>query len=171
METTQRTRRIVFTAVFAALVFVTTYAVKIPTFTGGYVHPGDAMIVLGAFFLGPWLGAIAGGLGSALTDLAGGYLVFVPGTLVIKALMGLVCGWILCRAERQNVLVAVVAAVAAEAIMVLGYFGYEALFLGFGVGAVASVLANIGQGVFGAVAGVLLYLALRKIPGAARLVT
>ena len=164
MERTQQTRRLVFTAVFAALIFAATYAVKIPTFTGGYVHPGDAVLILGACFQGPWLGALAGGVGSALTDLAGGYLVFVPGTLVIKALMGLLCGGILRRAKRGGAAVVIAAAVAAEVIMVLGYFGYEAVFLKFGLGAAASIPANIGQGIFGAAAGTALYLALRKTP-------
>lgn len=161
MKRMQQTRELVFTAVFAALIFAATYVVKIPTFTGGYVHPGDAVLILGACFLGPWLGAIAGGVGSALTDLAGGYLIFVPGTLVIKALMGLVCGGILRKTERGSATV-VIAAVVTEIIMVLGYFCYEAVFLKFGLGATASIPANIGQGIFGVAVGSALYLALRK---------
>ena len=37
--------------------------------------------------------------------------------------------------------------------MVLGYFAYEALFMGFGLGAAGSIPGNIGQGVVGAVIG------------------
>ena len=34
MERRDKTRQIIYTAVFAALIFAATYAVKIPTFTG-----------------------------------------------------------------------------------------------------------------------------------------
>ena len=164
MERRDKTRQIIYTAVFAALIFAATYAVKIPTFTGGYVHPGDAVLILGACLLGPLPGALAGALGSALTDLAGGYLVYVPGTLVIKGAMGLCCGAILRLSPRRGGWAAAVGAVAAEALMVAGYFDYEAVCLGLGMGAAASVPANMGQGLFGAAAGVALYLALRKLP-------
>ena len=48
--------------------------------------------------------------------------------------------------------------------MVAGYFAYEAVCLGLGMGAAASVPANMGQELFGAAAWVALYLALRKLP-------
>lgn len=47
------------------------------------------MVLLGAYLLGPAYGAVAGGAGPALADLLSGYAMYVPGTLVIKALMGL----------------------------------------------------------------------------------
>ena len=162
MERRDKTRQIIYTAVFAALIFAATYAVKIPT--GGYVHPGDAVLILGACLLGPGPGALAGALGSALTDLVGGYLVYVPGTLIIKGAIGLCCGAILRLSPRRGGWAAAVGAVAAEALMVAGYFAYEAVCLGLGMGAAASVPANMGQGLFGAAAGVALYLALRKLP-------
>ena len=49
--------------------------------------------------------------------------------------------------------------------MVLGYFGYEAAALGYGLGALASVPANLVQGAVGLVTGVLLTVGLRRIPG------
>ena len=162
MERRDKTHRLIYTALFAALIFAATYAVKIPTFTGGYVHPGDAVLILGACLLGPGGGALAGALGSALTDLAGGYLIYVPGTLVIKGAMGLCCGAVARLGRRRSAWAAAVGAAAAETLMVAGYFAYEALCLGFGMGAAASVPANIGQALFGAAAGVALYLALGR---------
>lgn len=156
-----RTKKIVYTALFAALIFVVGYLIKIPTPTAGYIHPADAVLVLAASMLGPGLGLIAAAIGSALTDLIGGYFVYVPATLIIKGIMGLVCGLLVYRANGSRLRI-ILGAVLAEAIMVVGYFAFEATFLGYGLGAVSSVPGNILQGVFGAVVGVLLYFALRK---------
>ena len=38
---TERTRRIILAALFAALTAVGTMIIKIPTPTQGYIHPGD----------------------------------------------------------------------------------------------------------------------------------
>ena len=73
-------------ALLAALTYVATTVIKIPTPTGGYVHPGDGMVLLSGWLLGPWWGGAAAGIGSMLVDLLGGYASFVPGTLVIKFL-------------------------------------------------------------------------------------
>ena len=40
--------------------------------------------------------------------------------------------------------------------MVLGYFVYEAVFMGFGIGAAGSIPGNIGQGVVGVIIGCVL---------------
>ena len=42
------------------------------------------------------------------------------------------------------------ASILAEAFMVLGYFIYEAVFLGIGIGALPAIFGNIGQGIVGA---------------------
>ena len=78
------------TALFAALACVATMSIRIPTpGTGGYIHPGDAIVILAGIILGPVYGMLAGGIGSALSDLIGGYFVYVPITLVIKGLVAL----------------------------------------------------------------------------------
>ena len=82
-------RMLVLTALFTALGYVATRLLIVPSPTGGYMNLGDAVVLLGAYLLGPVYGAIAGGLGPALADLLSGYPAWVPGTLVIKALMGL----------------------------------------------------------------------------------
>ena len=64
------------TALFAALACVATMSIRIPTpGTGGYIHPGDAIVILAGIILGPVYGMLAGGIGSALSDLIGGYFV------------------------------------------------------------------------------------------------
>ena len=44
-------------------------------------------MLLGGWLLGPVYGAVAGGVGSALADLAGGFPVWILPTLIIKAVM------------------------------------------------------------------------------------
>ena len=42
------------TALFAALACVATMSIRIPTpGTGGYIHPGDAIVILAGIILGP----------------------------------------------------------------------------------------------------------------------
>lgn len=159
-------RKLVFAALFAALTCVATMVIKIPIpATGGYVHPGDAVVLLSAFLLGPWWGAAAAGVGSGLADLLAGYALYVPGTFIIKFLVALVAGAILsAKFIKNDALHAAVAGVVGEAVMVLGYFVYEAFILKYGaVVALGSVVANCLQGAFGVIVGVLLYLALKKV--------
>lgn len=78
-------KNLVMAALFAALSCVATSIIRIPTpGTGGYIHPGDAIVILSGVFLGPVYGLFAGGIGSALSDFIGGYFVYVPITFVIK---------------------------------------------------------------------------------------
>jgi len=158
-----QTRRLVIAAMLTAFCCVATMVVRIPSPTGGYLNMGDAVIILSALLLGPWTGAVVGGVGAAAADLLSGYAVYVPGTLVIKALMGITLGVI---HRRKGAASAVISAVVAEIIMVGGYYVYTAAFLGVGfAGALPEIPGNCMQGIFGVIAGCLLYFALRKVPG------
>ena len=69
-------RKIVIAALLAAFTCIATMSIRIPTpGTGGYIHPGDAIVLLSGIILGPGYGFLAAGIGSALADLLGGYLV------------------------------------------------------------------------------------------------
>ncbi len=157
--------KLVMGALFAALICVATIVIVIPSPTGGYVNPGDSMVLLGAFLLGPAWGAIAAGLGSALADVILGYVVYAPGTLLIKGSMALLSGFLLRKmCDSRPAVAAVLASLAGAVVMVSGYFVYSAVFLGYGMGALADVPGNCVQGIFGSVAGSALFLALSKMP-------
>lgn len=158
------TRYLVFAALFAAITCAFTMFPKIPTPLGGYVNCGDAIVLLGAFLLGPLWGALAAGVGSAMADIISGYAIYAVGTLVIKALMALAAGGIIKLSMRRILLVSILAAVVGEAIMVLGYFVFEATLMGFGMASAANIPFNCVQGVFGSAASVALYIALIKTP-------
>lgn len=82
------TKKLILAALFAALSCVATMAIRIPTpGTGGYIHPGDAIVILCGVILGPVWGFLAAGMGSCMSDLLGGYLMYVPITFVIKGLV------------------------------------------------------------------------------------
>lgn len=162
---TENTKRMIWAGLFAALTAVATMVIRVPSPTGGYINPGDAMVILAAFLLGPGWGAAAAGLGSALADLISGYIIYAPATFVIKAAMALAAGGFLRKAKAKHSFgSAVLGAVTAELIMIAGYFAFTALVLGFGWGAVAEIPGNIVQGIFGAFAGTSLYIALLRIP-------
>ena len=156
-----RTREIVMTALMAALACVATKVLNLPTPTGGYLNTGDAVVLLGAFLLGPWYGAAAGGIGSALADLLGGYMAYVPATLVIKAAMAMTAG-LLYRKLGQQKSGLLLCGIAGELPMVLGYWLYEAWMLRSFAGSAAGIPGNLAQAAFGIVAAALLASALRR---------
>ncbi|MDR7435252.1 MAG: ECF transporter S component [Armatimonadota bacterium] len=87
------TRELTLTALLVALVAVATMAFRIPIpATQGYFNLGETMVYLSALLFGPWVGGVAGGIGSALADVLGGYTQFAPFTLVIKGFEGFVAG-------------------------------------------------------------------------------
>ena len=72
-----KTLKLVISALMASMVCVATIVIKIPIpATGGYINLGDCIVLLSGVVLGPLYGGLAAGLGSALADLLGGYVVF-----------------------------------------------------------------------------------------------
>lgn len=158
---------IVLSAVMAALVTVSTYMVQIPVpATGGYINIGDAMVFTSALLFGPVVGGFAGGVGSALADLWGGYLMFVPITLVVKGLEGTVAGLI---RNGKSTIRDVLAVLVGGTIMVMGYFVAEAFLLGFGVpAALVETPGNTFQVAVGALVSIPVTLVVRRYTQARR---
>ena len=96
-----------------------------------------------------------------LADIFSGYAHYAPGTLIIKAVMAFVAA-IIFKQLKNKTLSSVLGAVAAEAIMVLGYFAYAGMLLGKGIAAAASIPGNLVQAAVGIVVSVVLYFALEK---------
>jgi uncharacterized membrane protein len=164
--------------------------IKIPTPTMGYIHPGDAVVLLSGFLLGPLYGGLAAGIGSMFADLFSGYVSYAPATLIIKALTAIFAVLIatalqkvLNKAKVEDtlsakamILTVLPASLIGEAFMVLGYFVFEIFLMGLSAGdgfssaslaagaasAVAGIPFNIVQGLFGAVIATILYPVLKK---------
>ena len=152
--------RLVMTGVLMALACVATMVIQIPSPTHGYMNLGDCVVLLSGCLLGPVYGAVAGGVGSALADLLSGYAVYVPGTLVIKAVMAALAGTLYRRSRK----LLPVGAVLAELVMIVGYWLYDGFLMGSLAGSAAGIPSNIIQGVFGGVCGVALVAALSRVP-------
>ncbi|MEM2094882.1 MAG: ECF transporter S component, partial [Candidatus Bathyarchaeia archaeon] len=128
--------------------------------TGGYINIGDAMVFVSALLFGPIVGGFAGGVGSALADLLGGYLVFAPITLVVKGLEGFVAGLIRDGISPVRDALAVL---VGGIIMIVGYLISEAIILGLGFAAASvEVPGNILQILVGGLASLPTTLIVRK---------
>lgn len=166
-----KTRELTLTALLIALTTVATLVIRIPVpATQGYINLGDSLVYISALLFGPVTGLLAGGIGSALADLIGGYSQFAPYTLVIKGLEGLLVGLLAWRMIKRptptvgGVLAAVAAIAVGGATMVFGYFVAEAFLLKLGVAAAsAEVPGNIFQVVGGLIVAIPAGLALRNL--------
>ncbi|WP_297420117.1 ECF transporter S component [Thermococcus sp.] len=146
--------------ILAALVTVATTIIRVPTpTTGGYLNFGDTMVMFSAMVFGPVIGVFAGGVGSALGDITGGYPGWAPITLVVKGLEGLLVGYIAMRGDSTGNLV--VAGVVGGTIMVLGYLSFEAYMFGIPV-ALTEVPGNTLQAVTGILVGTALAKVIKK---------
>ena len=140
-------KKLVLASLMAALTCMATMVIEIPSPANGYVNLGDCIVLLSGWLLGPWYGAAAAGIGSMMADIFAGYAYYAPGTLVIKGLMGFLSA-VLYRVLYKKLpkIAMVTSGIAAEALMVAGYFIYAALFLGYG-----AMAGNIGGGGLGAI--------------------
>lgn len=163
----QKTKTMVMTALFAALACVATMAIRIPTpGTGGYIHPGDAIVILCGIFLNPAAAFLAAGLGSCMADLLGGYFIYVPITFAIKGLVALTAGYLYrgLSHKTRTPYPAVIAGGIADIVLVAGGYGVCEVFLYGGGAALASVPANIIQGISGLLISAALFPLLHAIP-------
>ena len=156
-------KKIVLTALIAALVYVATSIITIPSPLKGYLNLGDCMVLLAGWMLPPGYGFLAAGLGSALADVGAGYFTYAPATFLIKggmALIAFVCQRLL-RKRLGKLPSQLMGAVLAEAWMVLGYYVFEGFLYGF-IPSAVNIPANAVQGVAGILIGIILIKALEK---------
>ncbi|WAM32401.1 ECF transporter S component [Caldicellulosiruptor naganoensis] len=167
----------IFAGLLAAAVFVLTFAIKIPLLTG-YFNIGDVIIMIASILFGKGIGFLAGSFGSALADLAAGYLIYAPFTFIIKGLEGYFCGLIfekLGKDKKQN-LGFIISSVVSGIWMAVGYFLAEGFVLkylssalnvnrdlqfGFKT-ALVNFPFNLLQGILSAVVAVILIVPLYK---------
>ena len=156
-----RTKTLITTSMLAALIFVITFLIAIPVpMTSAYVNIGDSVIYCAGMLVGaPWA-AVAAGIGSMLADWAVGVPIYMPATLIIKALMGFVCAKIMRKGELPRF---VLACVVGGAIMVVGYGAYEAVFMGGWGYVTATVIANTIQWAGGVAGAIALYYPVKRI--------
>lgn len=159
----KKIQKLAISALLTSIVCVATFVVKIPSpATNGYFNLGDCFVLLSGFVLGPVYGALAAGLGSALADILSGYMQYAPATFVIKTLMAVAAYFFAKALAKKPLIGKILSGIAAETIMVLGYFGYEAIILGYGIAAAGSIFSNVMQGIVGIIAGIAVTTAIEK---------
>lgn len=141
-------RTITLAALGAALVGVATSVLRFPI-PLGYAHLGNCVILLFGVYSDPWVGAFAGGIGSALSDLLG-YPEWTLPTLIIKTLMGLSVSHLAKGQEgclrAPRTLMAVVVGIV---IMVVGYFLGGSILYGSFITGAAQIPGLVMEGVVG----------------------
>lgn len=155
------TKNLVLAAMFAALTFVlTAYFFHVPIgVNGGYIHFGDSMIYLAASVLPLPYAMAAGAIGAGLSDLMSGSVMWVPATVIIKALMAA-----MFTAKRDKLLCKhnALALIPAALICTVGYYLAESIMTGNFVVGLASSPLNLIQSAGSSALYVLLALAFDK---------
>lgn len=162
MTRKNHTKTLIVSSILAALIFVFTYLIRIPVSSyGAYMNIGDCVIYCAGMLVGgPWAAA-ASGIGSMFADILAGGGIYIPATLVIKGLMGLVCAMLMKNAKLPKF---ILACVLGGAIMVIGYGLFEWIAFGWTY-AIAAVPFNLLQWIAGVVGAVALYYPVKRIKG------
>lgn len=115
-------KRITKIAMMAAIIFVCTYTFKIPiAITGGYTHLGDCAIFVGVMTLGRKDGTVAAAVGAALSDLLGGFLIWVIPTFIIKGIMAFTMGTVVEKVLPEKKGNWLIGAILGGIFQIIGY--------------------------------------------------
>lgn len=134
-------KNLLLAAVFAAMVYVLTAFLKVPTHQG-YIHIGDGVIFLAAALLPAPYAMAVGAVGAGLSDYLAGYPMWVLPTVIIKALT------VIAFTSRKNTVINkrnIFAIVPAAVLCVGGYYLASAFIYGSFVTALADVPTNLVQ--------------------------
>ncbi len=156
------TRTLVISGILAALIFVFTFLIRVPVnSTGAYMNIGDSVIYCAGMLVGaPWAAA-ASGIGSMLADILLGGGIYIPATLVIKALMGLVCALLMKNGGLPKF---ILACVLGGAVMTVGYGLFEWVMFGWAYAA-GTLVFNLIQWAAGVAVAVALYYPVKRTKG------
>jgi uncharacterized membrane protein len=158
--------RIASIAVLTAITTVFTMIIRVPvTPTRGYINLGDVAIFFTALTFGPFTALAAGGLGTALADVLGGYAQWAPITFFAHGVQGLLIGLVFKLVKKENpvqfIMSLFLSFLIGTIIMAGTYFLTGGLMYGFGAAA-AEVPGNLIQNIAGMLLGAPLYFAVRK---------
>lgn len=118
-------RRIAITGMFAALIYIFTAYFHIPT-GAGYTHAGDGFIYLAACILPTPYAMAAGAIGGALADGLSGFPVWIPATVVIKAVTA---AFFSNKTKKILSLRNILAIIPSALICIVGYCLYEGVVI------------------------------------------
>lgn len=152
------TKLMCISGIFAALVFVITAYLHIPTYNG-YVHCGDGLIFLAACILPMPYSIVVGALGAMLADLLTGFAIWAPGSMIIKGALAALFSY---KAKKILTTKNLIMLLPAALISIVGYYLYEALITGNFVSPLAGIPASIIQAVASSIVFVVSGIAMDK---------
>ena len=117
--------RITATGLFAALIYIFTAYFHIPT-GAGYTHAGDGLIYLAAAILPTPYAMAAGAIGGALADGLSGFVVWIPATIVIKAVTA---AFFSNKTKKILSLRNILGIIPSAVICIVGYSFYEGVVI------------------------------------------
>lgn len=139
-ESSKHIRLMCITGLFAALIYVMTAYLHIPT-GAGYTHAGDGLIYLAACMLPTPYAVAAGAIGGALADGLTGFAVWMPATIVIKAVTAL---FFTRKTDKMICPRNLLGIIPSLILCVVGYSLYEGVVMSGGFSKTA-IVAAFGQ--------------------------
>jgi len=125
-----RTKRLILSALFAALIFISISLFRVPNGLGGFIHFGDAMIFIAAAVLPFPFALPVAAIGAGLFNLVFGP-IWLPFTILIKPIMTLCftsTGDTILQTKRNNI-----APFVAALINTVLYFGANMILFALGL--------------------------------------
>lgn len=164
MKNSQYVKSLAISGMFAALIYVATM-ISIPI-GNGYIHIGDSINYLASSLLPFPLGAFAGAIGGALSDLTLGYVAYILPTFIIKFVNSLMIYlFVKHSTDRIFGVRAVIATIFSGIVTVVGYY-FTAVIL---YGGFKAQLATIPGNILQAVGSAVVFLILAKVFDSAKL--
>ena len=137
------TRLMCISGIFAALVFVVTAYLHIPTYNG-YVHCGDGLIFIAACILPMPYSIFVGIFGAMFADLLTGFAIWAPGSMIIKGLLSLL---FTCKSNKIITKRNLIMLLPAALISAIGYYLYEVLITGSFTASLIGIPGSLVQAV------------------------
>lgn len=157
-RTHENLKNILFTALFAAMIYVMTAFVKIPTYQG-YIHVGDGIMYIAATLLPTPYAIAAAAIGGGLADYLSGFAVWVLPTMIIKSAEAALFTSKKPKTINKHNMIAVI---LSSVVCIAGYYLAEGLIYGNFIAALASIPTNFIQVIGSAVLFIFLGMSLDK---------
>lgn len=152
--------QIALMAVLTAVVVVFTLMPRVPTPIKGYISLCDVIITFSAFLFGPWIAAIAGGLGTGIADVIGGFPQWAPFSFLIHGAQGIIIALIARAGLKKGVpgdaklFKMILGGVLGMVVMTGGYYLVGGFLYGFKP-ALVEIPLNLLQSGVGVVLGII----------------
>ena len=149
--------KITCTAIFSAIILLSTMLIKFSTGLGeGYIHFGDCFIYLSACLLPFPYCLVAGALGGAFADILGGFAIWSLPTAIIKMLIAMPFA-LVCKKNKCNKILNKKTAfmpIISGIFTILGYFVTECILYSVA----SATLSLIGNTIQAVASGILFYI-------------